>query len=91
MSHQKAGKYACYEFERKFLLKELPAELSGSHEYKEIEDRYFLDTNLRLRIVRSPDGNVLDRKLTQKVWTAVFQVALLLLGKKSHGRLNELS
>jgi len=66
MRHQKAGKYACFEFERKFFLKSLPASLIGSKNYKQIEDRYFSETNLRLRIVRSSDGDIVDRKLTQK-------------------------
>lgn len=69
MSNSKAGKYACFEFERKFLLKELPRELFNSQNYKIIEDKYFKGTNLRLRTVMSPDGEVLDRKLTQKFST----------------------
>jgi len=66
LSHQKAGKYACYEFERKFFLNELPSSLNDSQEYKEIEDKYFLGTNLRLRIIRNPAGEITDRKFTQK-------------------------
>lgn len=66
MSFEKAGKYACFEFERKFLLKELPKDLLNSKDYKIIEDKYFKGTNLRLRIVTSPDKEILDRKLTQK-------------------------
>lgn len=66
MSNVKAGKYACYEFERKFLLNELPAQLEGSQDYSLIEDKYFSGTNLRLRIVRSFDGKKAERKLTQK-------------------------
>ncbi len=66
MSNQKAGKYACYEFERKFLLPELPSSLKSSSQYKQIEDIYFVGTNLRYRTLRSPDGKILDRKLTQK-------------------------
>lgn len=66
MSHEKAGKYACYEFERKFLLRSLPDVLLASQDYKQIEDRYFVGTNLRLRTVRSADGKILVRKFTQK-------------------------
>ncbi|MBK9040971.1 MAG: hypothetical protein IPL83_17765 [Bdellovibrionales bacterium] len=66
MNNKKAGKYACYEFERKFLLTGLPANLKSSSECKQIEDRYFVGTNLRLRIVRSLEGKIVDRKLTQK-------------------------
>lgn len=62
----KAGKYSCYEFERKFLLKDLPKDLLNSKDYKIIEDKYFVGTNLRLRIVMSPDTEILDRKFTQK-------------------------
>jgi ribosomal-protein-alanine N-acetyltransferase len=65
MSKEKAGKYACFEFERKFLLENLPPSLVGSQNYKQIEDRYFCGTNLRLRTVHSPNGTI-ERKLTQK-------------------------
>lgn len=63
MSHTKAGKYSCYEFERKFLLTKLPAPLLS---FKIIEDTYFKDTSLRLRIIKSPWGAIIERKLTQK-------------------------
>lgn len=66
MSHQKAGKYACYEFELRFLLTKLPESLKASSDYKEIDDIYFLGTNLRRRTIRSPEGRILERKLTQK-------------------------
>lgn len=65
MSLQKAGKYACFEFERKFLLPELPPELLQSKDYVEIEDKYFLKTNLRLRIITA-QGVPTKSKLTQK-------------------------
>jgi CYTH domain-containing protein len=82
MSFLKAGKYACYEFERKFLLKKIPFVVNPltkreNHELslkdtsafipsKHIEDRYFLGTSLRLRIIWDDEGTVLKRKLTQK-------------------------
>src|SRR4051794_40045060 len=66
MNNKNAGKYACFEFERRFLLEELPAPLADSSTYEEIEDRYFIDTNLRLRTVRSPDGEIINQKFTQK-------------------------
>ena len=66
MSSEKAGKYACFEFERKILLKDIPRNLIGSQDYKIIEDKYFNGTNLRLRVVTSPSGKILDRKFTQK-------------------------
>jgi len=66
MSHEKSGKYACYEFERKFLLPCLPSSLCESKNYKQIEDRYFSGTNLRLRTIHSSDGEIIERKLTQK-------------------------
>lgn len=66
MSYQKSGKYACFEFEKKFLITGLPEALKGSNDYIQIEDRYFPNTNLRLRILSSPDGIQTSRKLTQK-------------------------
>ncbi len=65
MRYQKSGKYACFEFEKKFLITGLPESLIGSNDYIQIEDRYFPSTNLRLRIVSSPDGFITSRKLTQ--------------------------
>ncbi len=41
-------------------------DLLNSKDYKIIEDKYFKGTNLRLRIVISPEGKILDRKFTQK-------------------------
>src|SRR5687768_7486260 len=67
MRSQKSGKYSCYEFEKKFLLEKLPSELVNSQDYKQIEDTYYVGTNLRLRIVRSSKGEILDRKFTQKL------------------------
>lgn len=58
----KAGKYARFEIERRFVLEELPK----VGEYVELEDIYIADSRLRLRIVRSLTGEILHRKLTQK-------------------------
>lgn len=66
MSYQKSGKYACFEFQKKFLITGFPETLKGSNDYIQIEDRYFPNINLRLRIVSSPDRFVNSRKLTQK-------------------------
>jgi adenylate cyclase len=66
MSNQKFGKYACYEFERKFLLSAIPSKLKSSVDYTLIEDTYFIETNFRLRTMRDPNGKIITKKLTQK-------------------------
>lgn len=63
---QRIGKYACLETERRYLLKELP---DSGVEYLSgwlITDRYFPQTRLRLRHLKSVMGNEVVYKLTQK-------------------------
>ena len=57
-------KYARQEFERKFLLETCPPDLPTT--YRLIEDRYWVNTTLRLRRVSDAAGAVLSRKLNQK-------------------------
>ena len=49
MSSKRLGKYACLEVERRFLLRELPADLTEQVNGWLIVDRYIVDTRLRLR------------------------------------------
>ncbi len=58
-----AWKYARPEFERRYLLSRVPAPRSS--ERRHIVDRYFAETQLRLRMVTS--ASVREYKLTQKV------------------------
>ena len=59
-------KYARYENERRFLLARLPADLPA-HETHDLADLYLDGTRLRLRLARGPDGEVVERKLNQKI------------------------
>ncbi len=56
------GKYATLEYERRFLLRELPAQ---AHSPLLIEDRYIIGTRMRLRRVEA-DGQVVF-KFCQKI------------------------
>lgn len=58
------GNYSRYEIEKKFLLRKLPDNLPES--YIDIHDCYLKNSSLRLRIERSPSGEVIERKLTKK-------------------------
>jgi CYTH domain-containing protein len=58
-------KYARIERERRFLVRELPADLFPA-DYQRILDRYIPGTRLRLRRIESPAGETLALKLTQK-------------------------
>jgi CYTH domain-containing protein len=58
-------KYARIERERRFLVRELPAELLAA-DYQRILDCYIPGTRLRLRRIESPAGETLALKLTQK-------------------------
>jgi CYTH domain-containing protein len=59
-------KYARGEFERRFLLRELPEGLTVAHPHTQITDNYITGTRLRLRKVREPRANEWTLKLTQK-------------------------
>lgn len=58
-------KYARIEDERRFLLRSLPADLNDP-DPKRIVDLYWPETRMRLRRIETLDGEVLQRKLTQK-------------------------
>jgi CYTH domain-containing protein len=58
-------KYARIERERRFLVRDLPADLPST-DYQRILDRYIPGTRLRLRRIESPAGETLALKLTQK-------------------------
>jgi CYTH domain-containing protein len=58
------GKYGRFEIERKFVLKLFPAGFSD--EFQDLHDTYLPHSTLRLRIIRSPKGEVTGRNLTQK-------------------------
>ena len=60
-----AHKYARIEDERRFLLRTLPSDLDDP-EPKRIVDLYWAGTRMRLRRIETLDGEVLQRKLTQK-------------------------
>ncbi len=56
-------KYAVVEHERRWLLAEVP---EGARDPRRVTDRYLDGTRLRLRLVETPDGEVLQRKLGHK-------------------------
>ena len=60
-------KYARVERERRFLLAGLPPELDPGRGFQRFSDLYLAGTRLRLREVRAPDGEVIERKLNQKL------------------------
>ncbi|MCH7790613.1 MAG: hypothetical protein IH940_14415 [Acidobacteria bacterium] len=57
------NKYSVGEFERRFLLSELP---SGSVDPRKIIDHYIDGTRLRLRTVKSSDRGEIEHKLSHK-------------------------
>ena len=66
MSSKRIGKYACLEIERRYLLKDIPADLDVTGNGWRIIDRYLPDTRLRLRRMESRAGEGRIFKLTQK-------------------------
>ena len=66
MSSKRLGKYACLEFERRFLLRELPSDLAGQTNGWLIIDRYIVDTRLRLRRMITLDSEQIVFKFGQK-------------------------
>jgi CYTH domain-containing protein len=66
MTSQRIGKYACLETERRYLLKKIPDDLLENTNGWLITDRYFPNTRLRLRHMKSVSGNENIYKLTQK-------------------------
>ena len=66
MTSQRIGKYACLETERRYLLKKFPDDLLDTTNGWLITDRYFPNTRLRLRHMKSISGKENIYKLTQK-------------------------
>jgi CYTH domain-containing protein len=66
MTSQRIGKYACLETERRYLLKKIPDDLLDTTNGWLITDRYFPNTRLRLRHMKSISGKENIYKLTQK-------------------------
>jgi CYTH domain-containing protein len=66
MTSQRIGKYACLEIEHRYLLKKIPDDLLENTNRWLITDRYFANTRLRLRHMKSISGDETIYKLTQK-------------------------
>jgi CYTH domain-containing protein len=66
MSSKRLGKYACLELERRYLLRELPADLEEQGNCWHITDRYIADTRLRLRRMEMAQGGKIVFKFGQK-------------------------
>jgi len=66
MTSQRVGKYACLEVECRYLLNKIPDDLLNNPEGWLITDRYFPNTRLRLRHMKSLSGDENIYKLTQK-------------------------
>jgi CYTH domain-containing protein len=66
MTSQRMGKYSCLETECRYLLKEIPDDLLETTSGWLITDRYFPNTRLRLRHMKSVSRNENIFKLTQK-------------------------
>ena len=60
------SKYARIERERRYLLRELPAEVNRADPHLQITDNYITGTRLRIRKVRDPKTNKWIVKFTQK-------------------------
>ena len=60
------GKYACLEIERKYLLREIPEDLTINGEGWRISDRYITGTRLRLRRMEPMNRESMVYKLGQK-------------------------
>jgi CYTH domain-containing protein len=60
------SKYARIEREKRYLLRELPAEVDRASPHLQITDNYITGTRLRIRKVRDPKTNKWVVKFTQK-------------------------
>ena len=60
------SKYARIEREKRYLLRELPAEINRADPHLQITDNYITGTRLRIRRVREPKTNKWVVKFTQK-------------------------
>jgi CYTH domain-containing protein len=95
MTSQRIGKYACLEIERRYLLKDVPADLALTGDGWRITDRYIPDTRLRLRCMESMAGEGSIFKLTQKYRAshqAVTEATItnMYLSEEEHNRLKAL-
>jgi CYTH domain-containing protein len=59
-------KYGTVERERRFLVKTLPLDLNLEQDYRQIRDRYFPNTFLRLRKITTPTGQLIQQKFARK-------------------------
>lgn len=66
MTSHRIGKYACLEVEYRYLLNKVPEDLLDNPQGWLITDRYFPNTRLRLRQMKSLSRNEDIYKLTQK-------------------------
>ena len=66
MTSQRIGKYACLEIESRYLMKKVPDGLLDDSNSWLITDRYFSNTRLRLRHMKSVSREEDIYKLTQK-------------------------
>jgi CYTH domain-containing protein len=66
MTSQRIGKYACLEVETRYLLNKVPEGLLDNADSWLITDRYFHNSRLRLRHMKSVSRNENIYKLTQK-------------------------
>ena len=69
MASHRIGKYACLEVEHRYLLNNVPEDVLGNANGWLVTDRYFPNTRLRLRHMKSVSGNENIYKLTQKYRT----------------------
>ena len=69
MTSQRIGKYACLEVECRYLLNKVPDDLLDNANCWLITDRYFPNTRLRLRHMKSVSSSEEIYKLTQKYRT----------------------
>lgn len=60
-------KYAQFEYERRFLLAQLPSDLDQNGDYKVIDDRYIINSNLRLRRMETAVTHNIAYKLGKKM------------------------
>ncbi len=63
---EKAGKYACFEIERRFLVDALPNGCNQTCDFVRIRDLYVTGTRLRLRRMENSAGILLKAKLGRK-------------------------
>lgn len=68
------SKYAHIERERRYLICDLPEEISSRTDFLRIVDLYIAGTRLRLRRIEDKNGQVVSRKLGQKFLPQVDQV-----------------